>query len=235
MDQTSVIHWMTYSYQKATGDTEWVKPYVSRLQVYADHLVENGLYPPSERSSVDSIGATPNQTVLAIYSAIGLTSFGTMTGQTNYTEKGKEYAERILEMGYDSEHTHVRAHYNDSDSSWISTYPFGFDKMLELDTFNSSTHSTMSDWYEQHLHPYGLQLYDGVDYMVAELAMWGAATSSDKVRDGIIDGIHRALTNGMNEAVGPTQWNVTGPNEGLWFLSTAKSIVGSYWMPALFA
>ena len=231
LDQTSVIHWMAYAYQKASGNTKWVKPYLPALQKYADYLVANGLYPASQKSSTDSIGATPNQTVLAIYSAIGLTSFGALSGQKNYTDKGKEFAPLILEMGTDTMNTHILAHYHDPDSSWVSTYPFAFDKMLGLNTFNSATYAQQSAWYETELHPYGMPFYSGVDYTVAEAALWCAATSSDQVRDALINGIHMMLTSNLNDVPGPTQWNVTGANEGVWFLSTTKSNVGSYFMP----
>lgn len=227
---------MIYAYVKRSGNKDWVKPYLQPLQRYADYLVENGLYPPSQRSSVDSIGPTPNQTVLAIYSAIGLTSFGALSGMKNYTDKGKEYAPLIIDMGVSSDGSHVKAHYNDSDSSWISTYPFAFDVMLGLNTFNESILKTQSDWYSERIHPYGMQFYDGVDYTVAELSLWCAATSSDEVRGKLIGAIHHELTSGANVVVGPTQWNVTGGvGEGKWFFSTAKSIVGSYFMPAAVA
>jgi hypothetical protein len=223
---------MVYAYQRATGNTEWVKPYLDPLKKYADYLVENGLYPPSQQSSVDSIEPTPNQTVLAIYSAIGLSAFGAISGDEYYTNKAREYGPKILDMGTDSARTHIKAHYNDTDDSWISTYPFAFDVMLGLDTFNSTVIQQQSDWYEQHLHPYGMQFYHGVNYMVAELAVWCGATSSDSVLNSLIDSIHRELTSNKNVVVGPTQWNVTGDNIGSWLLSTAKSNVGSYFMPS---
>lgn len=231
MDQTSVIHWMAYSYQKASGDTEWAKPYYAPMQNYADHLVANGLYPPSERSSVDSIEASPNQTVLAIYAVIGMNAFGEMTGQANYSDLARDYADQILDLGYSTDRTHLKAHYNDSDASWLTAYPFGYDKMLELNTFNETTYKTMSDWYETKLNPYGMILDDRVDYMVSELAMWATATTSTVVKENIINGIHGAWTNPNNDSPGPTQWNVTGPNQGDWFLATTKSILGSFWLP----
>lgn len=233
MDQTSVIHWMAYSYQKASGNTDWIKPYIRPMQNYADHLVKNSLYPPSERSSVDAIEASPNQTVLGIYGVIGMNAFGQMTGMTNYSDTAKDLAGKILNMGFDSTRTHLKAHYNDSDESWITAYPFGYDKMLELNTFNDSIYGLLSDFYETKLNPYGMALDDRVDYTVAELAMWTTATTSKKFRDTVINGIHAALTNPENDVPGPTQWNVTGPNQGAWFLATAKSIVGSYFMPAI--
>lgn len=35
-DQTAVMHWMAYAYQKASGDTEYIKPYLAPLQKFAE-------------------------------------------------------------------------------------------------------------------------------------------------------------------------------------------------------
>ena len=232
VDQTSVILWMAYAYQKASGNTEWIKPYVPTLQVYADYLVGNGLYPASQKSSVDAIGATANQTILAIYSAIGLTSFGALTGQANYTAKGKEFANTILKLGTSSDGTHILTHYNDSDSSWSSMYPFAWDKLIGLGTFNESTYALESAWYERELHPFGMPFYNGVNYSVSDLSLWCAATSSAEVSNALIDAVHLEYTSNLTSVPGPTQWNVVGAGIGAWKQTKAKAIVGSYFMPA---
>ena len=85
VDQTSVIHWMALMYQRASGNTDFVKPYLGNIQKYADYLVGNGLFPAKQRSSIDSIGGTANQTVLAIYSALALKCFGQLSGMSNYS------------------------------------------------------------------------------------------------------------------------------------------------------
>jgi hypothetical protein len=232
LDQTSVIQWMAYAYQKSSGNTQWVKPYLGALQKYADYAVEFGLYPKSESTSVDSIGPSPNQTVLATYAAIALNAFGELSGMTNYSATGKTYAAKILELGSDSKKTHLKVHYDDDDSSWVTAYPLGFDRMLGLDTFNESTSEWLSNWYQQQIEPFGIQITNAENYIVADLGFWTGAVSSRTVLDAYIDGVYAAYTDPINSgAVGPTQWNVTGTNQGKWFLTTAKSIVGSFWMP----
>ncbi|CAL5867994.1 uncharacterized protein PFLUO_LOCUS2217 [Penicillium psychrofluorescens] len=231
VDQTSVLLWMAYAYQRASKNTEWVKPYISALTKFADYLVNNGLYPAKQMSSTDSITPTANQTILAMYAAIGLTSFGALTEQSNYTAIGKNFTSVILKLGTDSNDTHIIAHYGDPDTSWISTYPFAFDKMLGLNTFNETTYEMQSIWYEGQLHPYGIPFYSGVDYTVAEFMAWCAATSSQSVSEALINGIYAFLADGMNNVPGPTVWYVTGSQSGEWDSSIAKSTCGSYFMP----
>ena len=61
VDQTAVMHWMVYAYQKASGDTTYAKPYTAVLQKFADYLVDNGLYVSKQSSAVDSIGPLPTK------------------------------------------------------------------------------------------------------------------------------------------------------------------------------
>ena len=232
VDQTAVMHWMVYAYQKASGDTEYAKPYIGVLQKFADYLVDNGLYVSNQSSSVDSIGPTPNQTVLAMYSAIALTSFGATTGMDNYTAVGKHFADIILQQGVNG--SHITANFGDPASSWISTYPMGFDMMLGLNTFNATTYKMQSDWYATLTSTYGIPFFSGVDYAVGDLIPWCAVTSTEEVRDALIGGIHAFLTDGMNNSPGPTRWYVTGSNPapGTWpeQSSIDKPTAGAYWI-----
>ncbi|CAK7226832.1 hypothetical protein SEUCBS140593_006376 [Sporothrix eucalyptigena] len=230
VDQTAVMHWMAYAYQKASGDTEYIKPYLGPLQRFADYLVDNGLYTAAQQSSVDSIGATANQTVLAMYSAVALTAFGALTGQDNYTQVGREFADVIMREGVAG--GHVTAHFGDPASSWISTYPFGFDKMVGLNTFNETSYQLQSDWYSGQISEYGMPFDSSETYAVGEFLPWCAVTSAADVRDGIVNGIHAFLTNGENNSPGPNWWYVTGASAGTWpgTSNVNKPVVGSYWI-----
>ena len=232
VDQTSVIHWMAYAYQRASGDTEWVKPYIGGLQRYADYLVQKGLYPDRQSSSQDNIGPSANQTGLAIYAAIALTAFGALSGQQNYTDAGKGFVPTILELGLNPDKTHFKAHYNDTPSSWITTYPFAFDAMLDLQTFDQATYALMSDWYATQMTPYGCPFYSGVNFTSGDFQAWDAATSSPDVRDDLLNGIHAFLDSKINSDPGPTQWDILGDTPGRAGFSIAKGNVGSYFMPA---
>ncbi|KJR87266.1 glutaminase [Sporothrix schenckii 1099-18] len=235
VDQTAVMHWMAYAYQKATGNTAYIKPYLAPLQKFADYLVNNGLYTAAQQSSVDSIGATANQTVLAMYSAVALTSFGALTGLDNYTQIGRRFADVVMADGVAGDH--VTAHFGDPAASWISTYPMGWDKMVGLGTFNASSYALQSDWYAGQLSTYGMPFDSNVTYAVGEFLPWVAVTSAPDVHDGILGGIHAFLTNGVNNSPGPNWWYVTpsanGKNPpGTWpgTSNINKPVVGSYWI-----
>lgn len=223
---------MTYLYQKYSGNTAWAQPYIETLQKYTNYLVQNGLYPIVQQSSVDSIGATPNQTVLAIQSAIGINAFGALTGQANYTAVANSYASIIANLGQNSNHAHFITHYGGPDSEFVITYPFAFDQLLGLNTFNASLLQSQSDFYITQEQPLGIQFDSDVQYTILEWEMWAAATSSKAVRDYFINSVHTVWTSGINTFPAPTQWNVVGTNLGHGLATRAKPVVGSIFMIA---
>jgi hypothetical protein len=232
LDQTSVIIWMTYLYQKYSRNTAWAAPYIGTLQKYADYLVQTGLYPIAQQSSVDSIGATPNQTVLAIQAAIGINAFGALSGLSNYTTVALSYASIIAELGRDSTRTHFITHYGGADSEFVIVYPFAFDQLLGLNTFNTSVLQQQSEFYTTKAQPFGVQFDSDIKYTVLEWEMWAAAISSDSVRDYFVNSVHEVWTSRINTFPAPTQWNVVEPNLGVGTIARAKPVVGSIFMIA---
>ena len=224
---------MVYAYQKASGNTEWAKQYIPLLQKYTEYLVDYGLYPVLQRSAVDAIGAAPNQTALAMGAAISLKAFGALTGMSNYSSLGDQYAKTIYDVGTDTDKTHFLAHYSDPDSSWVMAYPLAIDKLLDLNTFSADVYEMESNWYIQQEQPYGIQFSSDVTYTLLELEFWVASTSSIKFQNFIADTVTKFLSNGLNDIPGPTQWNVIGANQGIWSkFSTSKSNIGSTFMIA---
>ena len=205
---------MTYLYQKYSGNTYWAQPYIATLQKYADYLVRHSFYPIAQQSSVDSIGATPNQTVLAIQPAIRINAFSALNGLVNYTAVANIYAGIIANLGQDSNHTRFITHYGGSDSEFVLTYPFAFDQLLGLNTFNASLLRSQSDFYLTQQQPFGIQFDSDIRYTVLEWEMGAAATSSKAVRDYFINTVHTVWTSGINNFPAPTQWNVLGTKLG---------------------
>lgn len=160
-----------------------------------------------------------------------------MTGQSNYSEFGLAFAEKILEIGRDANQTHFVTHYTDEDESWVLMYPLAFDAWLGLETFPSWVHEMQSNWYSNHTLPYGVQYRNNLRYTLMEWQMWVASTSSDDLRDHLVNAVHMFLSRetGPGTSVpGPTQWIILpGDNEGRWtHFSRAKSVIGSIYMIA---
>ena len=193
--------------------------------------------PVLQRSSVDQIGSAVNQSALSISAAIALNAYGKMTGQSNYSDIGINYANEILEAGRDSNKTHFMNHYDDGDESFVLAYPLAFDVLMGLDTFPSWVHDMQSAWYRKNFRPFGIQFSNQVPYTLMEFETWAAAVSQDDVRHHVVDTMHRFFdqkTTEIYSVPGPSQWRVLpGDSEGLWTrFSKAKSVIGSVFMIA---
>ena len=160
-----------------------------------------------------------------------------MTGRSNYSDLGIEYANTILDIGRDRNKTHFLTHYADEDESFVLTYPLAFDALLGLDTFPGWVHDMQSAWYRNNSLPFGIRFSDQVPYTLMEFETWAAATSAHDVRHHVVDSMRRFYdqeTDAIHSVPGPSQWRVLpGKNEGLWTrFSKAKSVIGSVFMIA---
>ncbi|KAJ6153206.1 hypothetical protein N7497_007525 [Penicillium chrysogenum] len=226
LQQTSTLLWMVYAYQKPSGDIEWAKPFLPALHRYADYLVRHGQYPPEERSTIDHNESRANQTLIAISASIGLKAYGALSGMANYTDIGNLYASTIMDLGTDTKQAHFTSHYGRADSSWITSYPLAYDKLLGLDTFDETVYEMQSTWYKDLIQPDGLQFSSDVQFTVADLEMMAAATCSNDVQSLIVDSLHQTTTSRIDSVPGPTRWNVTGANSGRQSSTKAQAAVG---------
>ncbi|KOS44368.1 hypothetical protein ACN38_g4730 [Penicillium nordicum] len=232
LQQTSALLWIVYAYQKVSGDIEWAKPFLPALHRYADYLVRHGQYPPEERSTIDHNETQANQTLIAISASIGLKAYGALSRMTNYTDIGNSYASTIMDLGTDTKQAHFTSHYGRADSTWITSYPLAYDKLLGLDTFDEAIYEMQSTWYKDLIQPDGLQFSSEVQFTVADLEMMAAATCSNDVQTLIVDGLHQTTTSRIDSVPGPNRWKVTGANSGRQSSTKAQAAVGGYWMMA---
>ena len=219
---------MVYAYQRISGNTTWLVPYKSLLQGYADYLANNGLYPAIQRSSVDAIPASANQTALAICAAVGLNAFGKLSGQTNYSTKAADFATSLYTngLGTDAAKTHFTYNYNAS-TSWGTPFDLYADKFLELNTFPAAALSMQSSWYAKQITSAGMPFAGSVNFAITDWEMFAAATSSAAVQKAFVASEHAFLTNGLNAVPFPTKYTLTGAQAGEYIVNHARSTVGS--------
>jgi hypothetical protein len=224
---------LAYIYVKATGNFDWAKKYMSVFQTSADYLAQNGLYPAEQLSTDDGAGPAPNQTNLAIKAAVGLTSFGALSGQKNYTDKGLEFAVNIYDdgLGLDIKRTHFTLEYG-ADSQWTTAFNLYPDALLKLNTFNTTAFSMMSSFYPTVRSPGGVPLDSRLDWTKTDWNLWAAATSSKETSDMFINDLHAYLANGLNTAPFSDRYHVntnSGAVIGQSFDYRARPVVGGEW------
>ncbi|KAI6907044.1 DUF1793-domain-containing protein [Hortaea werneckii] len=240
--ETSSLFILFYAYQKYTGDASWVKQYSSLLTGYADYLVNHSLYPSAQLISVDAIRGYPNQTALAMQSAMGLKAASKLLDNDAYAEVADSYATKIYDhaLGLDGstvqDSTHFTYYYG-QDDTWNVIFAAYSDVLLELDTFPSAAWDMQSEWYLRQMRELGLPFagpMDNLDYTGSKLT-WGlsdwnivaASASSTAVQAAVINTTHAFLTNGVNDIPFGTKYEVEGKQAGKWISNRARSTVGS--------
>ena len=196
---------LAYMYQCATNDSAWVDQYSALFKLYADYLVLNGLYPTAQLSSDDGAGPIANQTGLAIKSAIALNAYGRMSGQFNYSNTGRSFANTLYEknVGTDPAQTHFTLTQYD-DASWGMEYNLFMDVLLDLSTFPTEAYAMEANFYPNVRSELGVALDSRVDWGKTDWMHFAAATAmapgveNHGTRDMFIDDVHAFLTDGQS-------------------------------------
>jgi len=215
LEETGNLLIMAYIYQKASGNKAWASKYASLFKGYADYLVENGLYPPYQLSTDDFDGKCANQTNLAIKAAVGLTSYGALSGNASYTKIGQYFAHAIYDEGLGMDpQTGTHFSYQYDIEGWGMAYNVFPDFLMKLDTFNPEMYTTQSVFYPTVRQQSGVALLNQVAFGKTDWMLWVAMTSSVETRDMFVSDVHAMISNGKTTAPFTDKYDVTGSNAG---------------------
>ena len=225
-------------YQQASGDTDWAGQYLSLLRLYADYLVANGLHPTAQLSSDDGAGPIANQTGLAIKSAIALNAYGRMSGQSNYSNISRGFADSLFLQGWgtDADRTQFTLTQYD-DSSWGMEYNLYLDVLLDVNTFPTDAYTMETNFLPGVRMERGVPLDSRVDWAKTDWMHFAAATAmapgveNEEVRDMLVNDVHAFLINGQNNVPFSDNFFVeTNSSDvaGAYNLYRARPVVGGH-------
>ena len=230
LEATAQFLIMFYEYQKLTGDKTFAQDHSKILQQYANYLASNGLYPMSQRDTVDSIHASVNQTNLAIASAIGLNAYAAMTGYQNYSTTAKSFVSKLVNdsLGLDKARTHFTYNYG-NDSSWGTVFNLFADQHLELNTFSADIRIMQCNWYAKTATAAGFPYASMWPESNGMWEMWIAPTCDASIQQQIIDDEYEFLTNGKNNVPFADRFVISGAQAGDWYgpISYARPTMGA--------
>jgi hypothetical protein len=200
VEESGNVIFLTYAYQAATGDTDLATTYSAQLKQYADYLYQNGLYPASQLSLNDALGELGNQTNLAVKAAVGLATYGALSGQSNYTSAGKEFADKIWtdRLGTDADGTHFLIQYG--IDPWFLVYNHYPDLLFGLNAFPDEAYNATAAFYPSVRSAAGVPLDGSIGWGQTNWQSFVAATVSGDTRDILISDLHTYISNGLNSA-----------------------------------
>ncbi|KAK5113984.1 hypothetical protein LTR62_003107 [Meristemomyces frigidus] len=240
--ETSSLFLLIYTYVKFTSDETWITEYLPLLEGYAQYLITHSLYPPAQLISVDAIHPSPNQTALAMQSAIALNAASLLLHNTSYAETAAFIAHTIyfeglgLDGATPEESKHFTHNYG-NDNTWNVVFCAYTDVLLNLSTFPAAAWEMQSRWYLEEMQEYGLAFagpaedleFDGgeLSWGLLDWNMVAAAASSVDVQAAVVNTSHAFLSITTNTAPFGTKYQVQGPDAGKWIGNKARSTVGS--------
>lgn len=220
------------AYEYATGDTTWAAEYAEILKQWANYLADNGLYPAYQLSTTDGLGAFTNMTSLAVKAAVGLSAYGNLTGQQNWTSLGESFAKTITTPGIGIEDDSENLQYFDLTYQDTGTFYLTFNifpaLLLDLSTFNASVYEAESAFYPTVRQSLGVPIDGAVQWGKTDWDHWTAAVCDNTTAQMFVDDVWTYLSNGLNTEPFSDRYWVSGDDEGL-AVFRARPTVGAHW------
>ena len=232
VEETANLLILVCAYSLASGNEAWANQYTALLQRYANYLVASGLNIPSQLSTDDAAGPLANQTNLAIKAAIGLTAFGRLFSQPNYTEIGLQYANRLYieGLGTDADKTHFVLEYGNS-ASYTTAFNLYPDRLLKLGTFSQKAFDMQAAFYPMIRAEAGVPLDNRVNWGKTDWMLFAGASSpaADNSTKGMfIDDVHQFVSSGKNSKPFSDRYTVKGDQMGKFTSYRARPVVGGH-------
>ncbi|KAF2144083.1 uncharacterized protein K452DRAFT_223453 [Aplosporella prunicola CBS 121167] len=217
IEETGNLMVLALAHKQATGDASIYESHTELFKGYADYLVDNGLYPTNQFSTNDGLGKFTNMTNLGVKAAVGLAAYGELSGSTNYTDKGKEFAGTIWEglgtaVTDDTETRYFTLTYG--NSTWFLTFNLYADKLLGLEVFDDEVYTAQSAFYPTVRDEWGVAIEGAVVWAKTDWQMWTAAFSEEGTQEMFINDLYAFIANGKNTAPFGDRYWTSGANAG---------------------
>ena len=222
VEETGNLLILVLAYQLGTGDTSWRDTYRDLLDGYADYLILNGLYPDTQLSTNDGLGAFTNMTNLAVKAAIGLSAYAQVTGETKYQRIATQFARTIYTPGVGiriSPKTH-KSYFTTTyqDDQWFMLFNLYPQRLFGLRTFRGKAFRGQSAFYQTVRGAAGVPI-DGnsssVLWAKTDWQMWCAAISRPKTRNMFVSDLHAYMSNQKNTQPFSDRYTAVGDDAGL--------------------
>lgn len=214
VEESGNIIIMTYAYQLASGNSDLADTYSSQLETYAKYLSSNGLYPASQLSLNDALGALANQTNLGVKAATALATYGKLVNDNSYLSQGRDWADQIWtdRLGTDDDGTRFLIQYD--TTPWFLVFNHYADKLFGLEAFPDEANNATSDFYPTVREEAGVPLDGSLNWGQTNWQAVVAATVSGEAREVFINDLWAYISNGLNDAPFSDRYWVKSSDEG---------------------
>lgn len=198
----------------AKKDTSYAKAHLDILNQWADYLVKCGFDPANQLCTDDFAGHLAHNCNLSVKAIEALAAWSKILDRLGenaksafYRVKAEEFA-KCWEQNADAG-DHYKLAFDQNSESWSLKYNMVWDKLLDLNVFNSKIAEKEVDYYMTKVNRFGVPLDVRSDYTKSDWQMWTTVlTNNKKYRDAVIEAMYDMLEN-TRDRVPFTDWYFT--------------------------
>ena len=162
------------------------------LKKWADYLVKYGYNPENQLCTDDFAGHLAHNCNLSLKGILGIAAYGKLFGESEYLEIAKKYAEKWEKDASNDIATKLAF---DKDDSWSMKYNIVWDRLLDINIFDSTVSEKEVRLYMSKMERYGLPLDSRDDYTKIDWLFWTTVMTDDrKYRDAVIEAACRFVS-----------------------------------------
>lgn len=209
------------AYCNRVGDYSYAKENRTQLGEWADYLKEVGWDPENQLCTDDFAGHLAHNCNLSIKGILGIAAWGMILEQlgdreaaAGYMDTAKKWAEEWEKAAFAGDHYRLTF---DNPDSWSLKYNLIWDKLLNLNVFNSKIAEIEVAYYKKMIGPNGIALDSRTDYTKSDWQMWTTVLTDDKeYRDSVVRSMIHA-NESMDQRAPFPDWYFTTPVRKCYF------------------
>lgn len=226
---------LSYAIARAEGNAAYAKKHWDALTRWANYLVENGLDPDNQLCTDDFAGHFAHNANLSVKAIMGVASYGYLARMLHreeiaekYIAQARDMAKQWEAMARDGDHYKLTF---DQPGTWSQKYNLVWDKLLDMQIFDSDIRDKELAYYLTQQNRYGLPLDSRETYTKTDWIVWTATMANDlETFQQFIQPVHRFM-NETVDRVPMSDWVFTDKPERRGF--KARSVVGGYFIKML--
>lgn len=195
---------------KKTKSADYAVKHFDILQKWADYLVKFGFDPENQLCTDDFAGHLAHNCNLSVKAIMGIASWGMLLDMMGKTQDGEKFANIAKDLAKKwKERAKNGDHYKlafDQNDSWSIKYNLVWDKLFDLNIFDSDIFEDEVKYYKTKINKYGLPLDSRSDYTKSDWQMWSTVLSDDEEYTDKIVSAMLDMLNDTGDRVPFTDW-----------------------------
>ena len=217
----------------AQKSVEYAKKHEKLLAQWADYLMKCGWDPENQLCTDDFAGHLARNCNLSVKAILGIAAWGELLGKMGrdgaaYTNKAREMAAEWKKNAIMGDHYALAF---GMDGSWSIKYNLVWNKLLNLNIFDSGVAETEVSYYKTKVNKYGLPLDARSDYTKSDWQMWSTVLTGDAEYTGMIVEAMWEFLNVTPDRVPFTDWYFTSEPKHRGFVN--RSVQGGLFINLL--